>query len=259
MPDRTRLRIVAKQKIIVCQLCKNEIENPSEAEACPSCRKIFHYAHLAEFVKTKGFCPACDVELSFLPDLPRLTGSKITLEDLTRPFRNLSSENGILDQTEATDSVDGGSALSREQATSLPSLEVTEDQPSPTQSEPRLESDIETINVGIRLSRPQKVGNKWACIRCNLIKKNLYKGGFCKLCFRVVKKQDPSGTDLLSQSDFEVFERDIQREQQGVPSRKEITPSRCAKCYSPLPIDHNGNLCSLCSLLDRRKSRGNSA
>ncbi|MFQ5976694.1 MAG: hypothetical protein ACE5OZ_01030 [Candidatus Heimdallarchaeota archaeon] len=93
MFERTRLRIIAKQDRIFCQLCGNEVEDPSEAETCPNCRMIFHYAHLAEFVKTKGSCPTCEVELSFLPDLPRMTGSPITLEDLTRPFINSSSDD----------------------------------------------------------------------------------------------------------------------------------------------------------------------
>ncbi|MFQ5976695.1 MAG: hypothetical protein ACE5OZ_01035 [Candidatus Heimdallarchaeota archaeon] len=130
-----------------------------------------------------------------------------------------------------------------------------------------------TIDLGIHLSRPQKVGNMWACIRCSQIKKNLYKGGFCKLCFRVVKKQEPTNEELISPHEYEIFERDVERQQQRFreqmpsprisrPERREsvtLKPERresvtlCVKCHSQLPVNQPGDLCKLCQLLDQKK------
>ncbi|MFX0113642.1 MAG: zinc-ribbon domain-containing protein [Candidatus Hodarchaeota archaeon] len=273
LPERTRLRIVPKQKVFACSLCKELIDDPKDCEACPHCRAIFHYAHLAEYVKAIGSCPACKTELTFLPDLPRVGGSSLAPMDLSKITEKELTETS---STTTIDPIqDEGPAIDQEQQI------TTQGPQNPDENET---GEAQLLQITTPPAIPQRAGRQWACIRCSQIKEDFYRGGFCKLCFRVVNKRLPTDEDLINPEELEWF-GSMESQQGNAPAarssrgrfcsqcgtrlssasarfcpqcgtQQRSSPFKyCTKCGAELPFGHRGKLCSLCLKLEERRSR----
>ncbi|MFX0116318.1 MAG: RING finger protein [Candidatus Hodarchaeota archaeon] len=58
-PSRLNFKVQPRQSEDRCAICRRMVVQDQDPVNCPACDSPFHYAHFAEWVKVKGFCPVC--------------------------------------------------------------------------------------------------------------------------------------------------------------------------------------------------------
>lgn len=62
-PHRLHYIVITEPSDIRCAICKTHIELDDDVLVCPHCGNISHTNHILNWVRTKGYCPACGEHL----------------------------------------------------------------------------------------------------------------------------------------------------------------------------------------------------
>ncbi len=64
--EKPLLQVNLGEKIGICAVCRLALYELEEFIKCPSCFTLAHKSDFLEWIKVKGVCPACGINLKFI-------------------------------------------------------------------------------------------------------------------------------------------------------------------------------------------------
>jgi len=89
LPPSSEAQIVTFEAAPHCAVCGYWVYPREQVTLCPACRAQGHRAHMMEYVKAKGTCPACGQRLSFTQLLHATPVTEVTANSTDRPISEL--------------------------------------------------------------------------------------------------------------------------------------------------------------------------